>query len=94
MEGKITQTQERLISNQMEFPQVLICAKNGFKADALAEMGYPDDILTPQTRSLTDNYEFDAESVWEKGTYSNTELAVNWRAVHGNALFLFSLIRR
>ena len=54
--------------------------------DALTEMGYPDDILTPQTRSLTDNYEFDAESVWEKGTFSSTELAVNWSAVHGNAL--------
>ena len=65
----------------------MICTENGFKADALAEMGYPEDILTPQGRHMVDNYDFDAEDVWEKGTYSTTELTVNWSVVQGNSPF-------
>ena len=87
VEGKTSQSLERLISNEMEFPQVLICAKNGFNTDALAEIGYSEDILMPQPRPTTDNYDFDAESVWEKGTYSTTELAVSWSVLQGNYLF-------
>ena len=71
----------------MELPQVMICAENGFKADALAVMGYPEDILTPQWRPMTDNYDFDADDVWENGTYSTTELAVDWIVYQGNLLF-------
>ena len=74
----------------MELPQLIICTKNGFKADALEEMGYSDDILTPQWRQMGDNYDFDAEGVWQKGTYSTSELAAIGTVLQGNLLFVIA----
>ena len=68
----------------------MICAENGFKEDALEEMGYSEDILTPQWRTVTDNYDFDADGVWENGTYSTTELAVSGTVFQGNLLFFIA----
>ena len=81
----------RVISNQMEFPQLMICAQNGYKTDALADMGFPEDILKIRSRPIDDNFNFDPESVWGVGTYSKDELAIGWVFLQGKVTSLLLL---
>ena len=78
MEGKTSQTKERVASNKMVFPELMFCAQNGYKIDALANRGLREDILKIRSRPLEENFEFDPESVWDEGTYSLKEMAINW----------------
>ena len=78
MEGKTSQTKERVASNEMAFPELMVCAQNGYKMDPLANIGLPEDILKIRSRPLEENFEFDPESVWDEGTYSIDEFAINW----------------
>ena len=91
MEGKTTQTKERIISNKMEFPSLMICTQNGYKEDALADIGLPVDILKIRSRPTEDNFEFDPESVWNKVTYSSNELNINWVFLLGKMQYLGTL---
>ena len=85
-EGTTTQTQERVHSNNMEFPQLMICSQIGYKTDVLTEMGQPINILqTIEARNLIEsNYDFDAQTVWDNGTYSLNDFAINWMVIKGN----------
>ena len=91
MEGKTTQTKERIISNKMEFPSLMICTQNGYKEDALADIGLPVDILKIRSRPTEGNFEFDPESVWNKVTYSSNELNINWVFLLGKRQYLGTL---
>ena len=92
MEGKTTQTKERIISNKMEFPSLMICTQNGYKEDALADIGLPVDILKIRSRPTEGNFEFDPESVWNKVTYSSNELNINWVFLLGKRQYLRSAL--
>ena len=91
MEGKTTQTKERIISNKMEFPSLMICTQNGYKEDALADIGLPVDILKIRSRPTEGNFEFDPESVWNEVTYSSNELNINWVFLLGKGQCLDTL---
>ena len=66
----------------------MICAQNGYKTDALADMGFPEDILKIRSRPIDDNFNFDPESVWGVGTYSKDELAIGWVFLQGKVISL------
>ena len=87
-EGTTTQTQERVHSNNMEFPQLMICSQIGYKIDALTEMRLPKNVLnTFEPRfSRGNNSYFDAQSVWDNGTYSSNDFAINWIVLQGKVL--------
>ena len=70
----------------MEFPELMICTQNGYKTDALAEKGLPEDILQIRSRPREDNFDFDPESVWDEGTYSMNELAIGWIFIQGKGI--------
>ena len=78
LEGKTAQTKERIISNKMEFPSLMICTQNGYKTDALADIRLPADILKIRSRPTEGNFEFDPERVWNRVTYPSNELNINW----------------
>ena len=80
-----TQTQERVHSIDMEFPQLMICSQIGYKTNVLTEMGQPINILqTLVPRKLTEsNYDFDAQSVWDNGSYSLNDFGINWFVIQG-----------
>ena len=84
-EGSTTQTQEIIPSHDMDFPQLMICSKIGFKTDALIEMGHNKEILSAMDQRIRvgNNHEFGAQSVWDNGTYSLNDLAINWIVVQG-----------
>ena len=88
-EGATTQTQEKFFSNDMEFPQLMICSQIGFKTDALREMGLSKNFLsTMEVRYEIQNISnFDAQRVWDNGTYSLNDLAIKWVKVKGKQLF-------
>ena len=83
VEGRTTQTKERIISNEMDFPDLMICTQNGYKTESLTEMGLPEDILQIRSRPTGDNFDFDPEGVWDEGTYSMDELAIGWVFIQG-----------
>ena len=74
---------ERVISNEMEFPQVVICAEHGYKKDVLTNMGAAEDIFRDPNPSPDSKNDLDLESLWEKGTYSREELDVFWMYLLG-----------
>ena len=86
VEGRTSQTKERIISNQMEFPELMICAQNGYKTDALADRELPEDFLQIRSRPTEDNFDFDPESVWDEGTYSMNEFAISWVFIQGKGI--------
>ena len=92
-EGTTTQTQERLTSNNMEFPQFMICSKFGYKADALTELGLPKNFLSTMEprRVVNDNHDFDVQNVWDVGTYSYADLFINWMVTHSRKHHSFNL---
>ena len=70
----------------MAFPELMVCAQNGYKMDPLANIGLPEDILKIRSRPLEENFEFDPESVWDEGTYSMNEMAINWVFIQGKGI--------
>ena len=87
-EGTTTLTQERVPSNDMEFPQLMICSQIGYKTDVLTEMELPKNVLnTIVPRNLVENnYDFDAQSVWDNGTYSLKDLEINQFVMKGKPI--------
>ena len=69
----------------MKFPQLMICSQSGYKINDLTEMKLPKNILnTMQTRlKFENNYDFDAQNVWDNGTYSSNDFAINWLVIKG-----------
>ena len=72
----------------MDFPQLMICSQIGYKTDVLTEMGLPNDVLnTMQPHILPENYyDFDAQSVWDNGTYSWKDLEINQFVMKGKPI--------
>ena len=68
---------ERVHSNEMELPQVVICAQLGYKKDVFTNMGVTEDIFRDHL-DLDSAKDLDFESLWENGTYSRDELNVFW----------------
>ena len=89
-EGTTTLTQERITSNDLQFPQIMICSQLGYKTDVVTEMGLPKDILNTLEPHHFDgnNHDFDAQSVWDNVTYSANDFAINWVYVQGRLLSL------
>ena len=82
------------MSHDMEFPGLMVCAQNGYKTGALADMGFPEDTLRTRSRPTEDNFDFDPENVWEEGTYSMDELAIGWLVLQGKGTsVLFHLFK-
>ena len=73
----------------MEYPSLMICAQNGHKTNALADIGLPVDILKIRSRQTEINFEFDPESLWNKVTYSSNELNINWFVLLGKRQNLY-----
>ena len=86
IEGTTTQTQERFISYDMEFPQLMICMQIGYKTDVLTEMELSKNFLnTLEPRHWNEkNFDFDVQGVWDNGTYSENDIKLNWIAMQGN----------
>ena len=80
-EEATTQTQERIISRDLRFPQLMICLKIGYNIDALTKIGQPVNVLSTlgQFGVIVENgYDLDALSVWENGTYSSNDFSISW----------------
>ena len=75
---------ERVISNEMELPQVMICAQLGYKKDVFTNMGVTEYIFRDFNQYPGSAHDFDLDSLWEMGTYSRDELDVYWLYVLGN----------
>ena len=69
---------ERVISNEMELPQVVICAQRGYKKDAFTTMGATEYIFRDSNQYPGSAHDFDLDSLWERGTYSRDELKLAW----------------
>ena len=80
IEGKTTQTWEKVPCKNLDFPQVTFCVKYQFKREALLDMGLPDDFLiggNPKTSASLGNKSMpDLAQVWENGTYSQPEFDI------------------
>ena len=86
MERKTTQTQEMETSNDMEFPQLMICTQIGYKTDVLTEMNLSTSVLSTMEPHLPleRNHDFDSQSVWDSGTYSSKDFAIYWMVWKGD----------
>ena len=84
-EATTTQTQEKFTSNDMEFPQLMICSSIGYKTDALNDMGLSKNVLSTMEPRLEilNNYDFDVQTAWDKGTYSINDFAIKWMVTKG-----------
>ena len=69
---------ERVISNEMDFPQVVICAEHGYKKDVFTNMNVADDIFSDPYAQPDPARGLDILSLWENGTYMREELNVDW----------------
>ena len=69
----------------MDFPQLLICSQIGYKTDVLTDMELPKNILNAlePRRLFGNNSEFDAQNVWDNGTNSLNDFAINWLVIQG-----------
>ena len=63
----------------------MICSQTGYKIDVLTEMKLPKNILnTMEPRFIIENnYDFDAQNVWDNGTYSSNDFVINWLVNQG-----------
>ena len=80
IEGKTTQTWEKVPQKHLDFPQMTFCVLYQFKREALLDMGLPDDFLiagNPKNSATLGNKSMpNIEEVWENATYSETEFNI------------------
>ena len=67
----------------------MICSQIGYKTDVLTEMELSKNVLnTLEPRPFDENiYDFDAQSVWDNGTYSSNDFTINWIVIKGTLIF-------
>ena len=67
----------------------MICSQIGYKTDILTEMELSKNVLnTLEPRPFDENiYDFDAQSVWDNGTYSSNDFTINWIVIKGTLIF-------
>ena len=82
LEGKTTQTWEKVPEEYLDFPQMTFCVEYQFKTDALFAMGLPDSFLiagSPKNKESLGNKSMpNLEEVWEKATYSEKEFFIRF----------------
>ena len=63
----------------------MICSQLGYKSNVITEMGLPKNFLNTMEPKLMieNNYDFDAQHVWDNGTFSSNDLAINWFVIQG-----------
>ena len=86
IEGSRTQTIEKKILETLDFPQVLFCTSQGFKAQTLKDMGLREDSLS-FGQFVTHYKDFnltDIEGLWDNATYPAEDFAVTWTVFLGN----------